>query len=146
MFRTTVLALLACAAVATGCNRERPDATVNAAVLAQLDKEPALAAATVQSRTEQGHVYLTGRVTTPDQRKRAEDIADDVKGVKGVTNDIQIDVASPPPTAAPAPPTAPPGGAMTPPTTPTPESGTPETNEAPNPTPMPDDRAEEPQQ
>lgn len=133
MFRTTVLALIACAAVATGCNRERPDATVNAAVLAQLDKEPALAAATVQARTEQGHVYLTGRVTTPDQRKRAEDIADDVKGVKGVTNDIQIDVASPPPTpqAVPAPP---------------PSGPTPESNEAPNPTPMPDDRAGEPPQ
>jgi len=140
MFRTTVFALLACAAVATGCNRERPDATVNAAVLAQIDKEPALSAATQQSRTEQGHVYLTGRVTTPDQRKRAEDIADDVKGVKGVTNDIQIDVASPPPTAAPAPPTTPPpSGAMTPPTTPTPGAGMPESDEAP----MPDDRAGE---
>lgn len=119
MYRTTVLALLACAAVAWGCSRERPDATVNAAVLAQIDKEPTLASATVQSRTEQGHVYLTGRVTSAEQRKRAEDIADDVKGVKGVTNDIQVDVAAPPPTGSAAPPpqsapAQPPSGSGTP--------------------------------
>ena len=106
MIRTTVFALAALTALSvTGCNRERPDSTVNAAVLAKLDQEPALTAVTVQSRTEQGHVYLTGRVATPEQRRRAEDLADDVKGVKEVTNDIQVDVSAPPPSGSMNPPT-----------------------------------------
>jgi len=119
MYRTTVFALVTCAAVALGCNRERPDATVNAAVLAQLDKEPSLSTATVQSRTEQGHVYLTGRVMSPEQRRRAEDVADDVKGVKAVTNDIQVDVSAAPPPAPP--PSMPPEETAPAPTTPMPD-------------------------
>jgi BON domain len=127
MVRMTVFALAACAGLALGCSRERPDASVNAAVVAQLDKEPSLQAAIVHARTEEGHVYLSGRVTSPEQRRRAEDIADDIRGVKGVTNDIEVDVSAPP-AAPPVPPqespTAPPPGPMG--------------NEPPITTPMPD--------
>jgi hypothetical protein len=127
MVRMTVFALAACAALAPGCSRERPDANVNAAVVARLDKEPSLQTAIVHARTEQGHVYLTGRVMSPEQRRRAEDLADDVRGVKGVTNDIEVDVATPPVTPPVPPqesPTAPPPGPMG--------------NEPPTTTPMPD--------
>jgi hypothetical protein len=119
MIRTTVCALATCAAVALGCSRDRPDTTVNAAVVAQLDKEPSLSTS-VQSRTEDGHVYLSGRVTSPEQRRRAEDIADDVRGVKGVTNDIEI-VAATPPQASPPPPSPGPMGNEPPITTPMPD-------------------------
>ena len=125
MVRTTVCALATCAALALGCSRDRPDSTVNAAVVAQLDKEPSLSSTSVQARTEEGHVYLSGRVMSPEQRRRAEDIADDVRGVKGVTNDIEIDTVPPTPATPPqANPTAPPPGPMgnePPITTPTPD-------------------------
>jgi hypothetical protein len=162
MIRTTALALLACTMVASGCNRERPDATVNAAIVAKLDKEPALAGGTVQARTEGGHVYLTGKVPTPEQRRRAEDLADDVKGVKEITNDIQVDIGTVPaipptttapgtmnpplPNAAPTPsnpnPNMPEANPPMPETNPAPPAG-PESNETPPP--APGDRAEDTQ-
>ncbi len=101
MMRRTVLALLACTGMALGCQREKPDSAVNAAVLARLEREPALAEGQLEVRTEGGHVILSGQVATPEQRRLAEHVADEVSGVRGITNDIQIDVSAPPPTPAP---------------------------------------------
>jgi BON domain-containing protein len=111
MIRTTAIALLACATVVLGCNRDRPDATVNAAVMAKLDREPSLAGGTVASRTEAGHVYLSGTVPTAEQRRRAQDLADDVTGVKEITNDIQVSTSAAPS----APPSTTTPGTMNPP-------------------------------
>ncbi|HTO09587.1 MAG TPA: BON domain-containing protein [Myxococcota bacterium] len=142
MYRTTVLALAVCSALALGCNRQRPDSTLNAAVLAQLDKEPSLSTAIVHARTEEGHVYLTGRVNTPEQRRRAEDVADDVRGVKAVTNDIQVDVSAAPATQNP-PTQAPPPSAVTPEANPPMPAPGPQGNEPPPvTTPTPDPRPE----
>jgi BON domain-containing protein len=145
MARLTVIALAACAVLAFGCNRPRNDATLNAAVMAQIDKEPTLSTAIVHSRTEEGHVYLTGRVMTPEQRRRAEDVADDVHGVKGVTNDIEVSAAtgSQNPSTQPAPsnpsapaPAEPAPSEQAPPSPSTPPPGA-TGNEPPSTTPMP---------
>lgn len=103
MTRRITLALFACAGLALACERERPDATVNAAVLARLEREPALPPGQVAARTEEGHVILSGQVATPEQRRLAEHVAGAVGGVKGVTNEIQIDVSAPPPASVPPP-------------------------------------------
>ncbi len=101
MMRRTAFALLACTGMALGCQREKPDSAVNAAVLARLEREPALAEGQLEVRTEDGHVILSGQVATPEQRRLAEHVADEVSGVRGITNDIQVDVSAPPPTPAP---------------------------------------------
>src|SRR5258705_4269559 len=101
MMRRTAFALLACTGMALGCQREKPDSAVNAAVLARLEREPALAEGQLEVRTEGGHVILSGQVATPEQRRLAEHVADEVSGVRGITNEIQIDVSAPPPTPAP---------------------------------------------
>jgi len=99
--RRTAFALLACTGMALGCQREKPDSAVNAAVLARLEREPALAEGQLEVRTEDGHVILSGQVATPEQRRLAEHVADEVTGVRGITNDIQVDVSAPPPMPAP---------------------------------------------
>jgi BON domain len=98
MRRTVVLALAATAGLALACNREAPDPKLDQTVMARLAKEPALVSSDLHVRSDGNHVFLTGRVKTPDQRKIAGEVADDVYGVDRVTNDIQVDVAAPPPT------------------------------------------------
>jgi hypothetical protein len=118
-----LLAVVAGLAAACG-NPERRDAAVNEAVLAKLSSEPQLANDSVQAETKNGHVYLTGQVLNQAHRQVAEDRAQEVKGVKSVTNSIEIAVSSPPPSAVP--PAAAPPEQLAPPSEPTPDSGEPE--------------------
>jgi hypothetical protein len=97
MRKRIVLALAATAGMALACSRSTPDPKLDQTVTARLAKEPALASTEVHVRSEGAHVFLTGRVQTPAQRKIAGEVADDVYGVDHVTNDIQIDVGAPPP-------------------------------------------------
>ena len=102
-----LLALAATAGLALACNREVRYPELDQSVKARLAKEPALASANLKVRSEGTHVFLTGRVRTPAQRTIAGEVADDVYGVTLVTNDIQVDVAAPPPAASQAPPPTP---------------------------------------
>jgi hypothetical protein len=102
------IAVAAVAGMALACNAERHDAAVNQAVMAKISEDPQLARNSVNVETEHGHVTLTGEVMTEDQRQIAAQRAQEVKGVKAVTNNIQIAVSSPPPsTTAPENPTPP---------------------------------------
>ncbi len=103
MRRGILLALAATAGLALACDREVPAPDIDQTVKARLAKEPALASTDVHVRSDGSHVFLTGRVQTPAQRKIAGELADDVYGVLEVTNDIQVDVSAPPPTRAPTP-------------------------------------------
>ena len=105
----TMLALAATAAAALACSRAEQNPKLDQTVMARLSQEPALAATDLHVRSDGGHVYLSGRVRTTDQRKIAGEVADDVKGVERVTNDILVDVASPPP-PSPSPSATPPQG------------------------------------
>jgi len=109
MMRRATFALLACAGLALGCQREKTDSALNAEVLARLEHEPTLSTSQLAARTEQGHVVLSGEVATIDQRILAERVTDKVRGVKEVTNQIQVQPAAEPPRAQPAPEAAPPG-------------------------------------
>ena len=114
MKRRTMLVLAATAAAALACNRSAQNPKLDQTVMARLSQEPSLAATDLHVRSDGGHVYLSGRVRTTDQRKIAGEVADDVKGVDRVTNDIQVDVASPPPASPNAAPEATPPQAMPP--------------------------------
>lgn len=47
----------------------------------------------VEVEAEQGVVYLSGIVQTPEQRMRAEELAKQVKGVMRVDNDLHVQTA-----------------------------------------------------
>ena len=132
MRRGITFAFAATAALALACNRNPPDPKLDATVMARLAKEPALASTELHVRSDGAHVFLTGRVQTPDQRKIAGEVADDVYGVDRVTNDIQVDVSAPPPSpsrAAPPETTSP--ETMPPEETPSSPPGEPAPNSAP---------------
>ena len=101
------ISIAAIAGLALACNAERHDAAVNQAVMAKLSEDPQLAQNAVNVETDHGHVTLTGQVISEDQRQTAEKRAQEVTGVKDVTNHIEIAVSSPPASSdAPAPPSA----------------------------------------
>jgi len=93
------IAIAAVAGMTFACNSERHDAAVNQAVMAKLSEDPQLARNSVNVETQHGHVTLTGQVMTEDQRQIAAQRAQEVSGVKQVTNHIQVAVSSPPPSA-----------------------------------------------
>lgn len=116
------IAIAAVAGMTFACNSERHDAAVNQAVMAKLSEDPQLARNSVNVETQHGHVTLTGQVMTEDQRQIAAQRAQEVSGVKQVTNHIQVAVSSPPPSATAPDNVAPPSSGSNE----TPESGTPE--------------------
>jgi len=87
----------------------RSDALIATDVRDELRQEDDLRAEAITVESMNGEVTLQGVVPSEDARERAQDIADDVRGVTGVTN--QLVVASAPT----APPTKPPVSAPPPP-------------------------------
>jgi hypothetical protein len=104
MIRTVSVVILALA-FASGCGEPRSDASINADVTSELQADPDLSTASVTASTAEGRVLLTGDVATEEQRDRAEDLANDVEGVREVSNEIRVASASsthqPPAPAAP---------------------------------------------
>jgi BON domain-containing protein len=127
MQRTKWIACASVLALALACNSQRRDAAVNQEVMASLSTEPQLQRDSVQVETQNGHVTLSGQVLTEDQRQLAQDRAQSVKGVKSVTNNLEIAVSSPPPSVPSVAPPAP--------------SESPDTSE-PAPAPAPDSQPE----
>lgn len=66
------------------------DATITSKVKAKLFDENILRGIAISVETFQGEVTLTGAVDSREQKDRAEDIAEDVNGVKKVNNHIKI--------------------------------------------------------
>jgi hypothetical protein len=100
----------------------RSDALIATEVRDELRGEDELQAEAITVKAVNGEVTLQGIVPSEEARQRAEDIADDVQGVTGVSN--RLEVASAPTAPRPTPPVSappPPPPAATPgePTSPT---------------------------
>ena len=66
------------------------DSQLQQAVLAELNWEPSITAAHIGVTAEDGVVTLTGHVDTFIQKHSAEQAAGRVKGVKGVAEEIEV--------------------------------------------------------
>ena len=67
------------------------DATITTEVKSKLANEKTSNLTRISVATAKGHVSLTGVVSTPADRARAEQIARSVAGVTGVANNLQIE-------------------------------------------------------
>jgi osmotically-inducible protein OsmY len=99
--RPLILAVAATTALlgATGCAVVRDqqtvgayidDATLTTRVKAKLADDPTVSAMAIGVETFEGVVQLSGVAKSNDERNRAESLARDVSGVKGVRNDIVV--------------------------------------------------------
>lgn len=85
------------AALAAGCaGPERTvgetvdDSAITARVKSELLAAPEVSALNVDVTTYDGQVQLSGFVASPEERQRAEEIAENVEGVKSVANDLIV--------------------------------------------------------
>jgi len=87
-----VVALVGCAATpgTESTGEYFDDTSITTRVKADLLAHKDVSAAQVNVETFKGRVQLSGFVKTPDQRRRAGEIARSVKGVNEVVNDILI--------------------------------------------------------
>jgi len=87
-----VLAFVAGCQSLTGRSVAGPadDATVTASVKTTLVAERVPNLTRIDVDTNRGIVYLTGSVDTTEQRARAEQLAWQATGVKGVVNHLQV--------------------------------------------------------
>jgi hypothetical protein len=68
----------------------RSDDRIREEVCDLFTDDPALDASEVSVKVDGGEITLTGTVTTRDQKRRAEDIAERVSGVRDVINQIRL--------------------------------------------------------
>jgi hyperosmotically inducible periplasmic protein len=66
------------------------DGTITASVKSKLVADKASNMTRVNVDTNNATVYLNGTVETPEQKARAEQLAWQVKGVKSVVNNLQV--------------------------------------------------------
>jgi osmotically-inducible protein OsmY len=66
------------------------DTSITAAVKAGILAEPGLKVLKIDVDTKDGRVTLTGSADSPDAVKKAEQIASNVNGVKGVENRLTV--------------------------------------------------------
>jgi hyperosmotically inducible protein len=71
------------------------DASITSAVKAKLTGERLGNLTQVGVETVRSTVYLTGVVPSPDDKRRAEEIASQVNGVRKVVNNLQIKSSNP---------------------------------------------------
>ena len=72
-----------------GRSANADDASITAAVKANLAADSAKALASIDVDTVSGTVYLNGRVKDPATKQRAESLARQANGVRRVVNNIQ---------------------------------------------------------
>lgn len=72
-------------------NWQRSDERIREEVCEALARHPEIDATEVEIRVQGGEVTLTGAVTDRRAKRVAEDVAEDVFGVKDVTNHIKVD-------------------------------------------------------
>jgi osmotically-inducible protein OsmY len=97
LFCLVIGASVLCAAPALqGCRTtESPgtqmsDSAITTKVKAKMIADKDVAAHNVDVNTEEGIVYLMGRVKTPQEKMEAEKIARETEGVRGVVNHLQV--------------------------------------------------------
>ena len=84
------------------CSRARSDADIATDVQAGIRADAILAASSITVQSKGGMVELSGTVPTEGERIAAENVAKQVKGVKGVVNNLQIVTAAATAPGAPA--------------------------------------------
>ena len=95
-FAALVLGLLAGCAATKGetAGQYVDDTSITTAVKAKMGADTASTLTHVSVETVRGTVYLTGIVDSQQTKQRATELARQVKGVRGVKNDIQIQGAA----------------------------------------------------
>jgi len=89
-------AALCLATVMVSCRSTQPaseqvdDAWITTKVRSKYLADPDVKAFNISVTTEEGVVYLTGRVKEEDQRAEAQKLAAETEGVKSVVNHIQV--------------------------------------------------------
>jgi len=69
---------------------QRSDDRIREDLCDRMTDDPILDASEIEIDVRQGEVTLTGLVTSRDQKRRAEDIAECVGGVRDVTNQLRV--------------------------------------------------------
>jgi hypothetical protein len=71
-------------------NYQRSDDRIQEEVCDCMTDDPTLDASDIEVHVGSGVVTLTGTVSSRDQKRRAEDVAERVSGVKDVTNQLRV--------------------------------------------------------
>ena len=95
---TTIAIVLMLASLVTGCRsmtgksagENIDDGTITASVKTKLVADTASNLTRVNVDTNNATVYLNGTVESPEHKARAEQLAWQVKGVKSVVNNLQV--------------------------------------------------------
>lgn len=66
------------------------DSTITTKVKAKIFEEETLSGFAISVETFEGTVTLTGAVDTAEEKKKATEIAEEVRGVKGVNNLLKV--------------------------------------------------------
>jgi osmotically-inducible protein OsmY len=82
------LALVACA---SGSNNGYEDRKIETNVRSAITNAIPSTPTSIEVRVDKGIVTLTGRVATEEDRRKIGDAANDVKGVRSVINNIQVE-------------------------------------------------------
>ncbi|HWI16790.1 MAG TPA: BON domain-containing protein [Vicinamibacterales bacterium] len=69
---------------------QRSDDRIREEICDCMTDDPVLDASEIEVVVEQGEVTLTGSVESRDQKRRAEDVAESVSGVRDVTNQLRV--------------------------------------------------------
>ena len=69
---------------------QRSDDRIREEICDCMTDDPLLDASEIAIDVKQGEVTLTGSVTSRDQKRRAEDVAERISGVKDVTNQLRV--------------------------------------------------------
>ena len=69
---------------------QRSDDRVREEICDCMTDDPMLDASEITVVVNKGEVMLSGTVTSRDQKRRAEDVADRISGVKDVTNQLRV--------------------------------------------------------
>ena len=91
-----LICMIFIAAGLVACSRARSDAEITSDVQAKIHADAALAAAPITIQSNSGVVVLSGSVDTDAARSSAESTAQQVEGVKGVVNNLQVMTAAAP--------------------------------------------------
>jgi hyperosmotically inducible periplasmic protein len=89
LFAVSVPAFQACRSH-TSASTQMSDASITTSVKAKLIDSPEVKAGDVDVNTEEGTVYLMGRVGTKAEKAAAERIARSVDGVREVKNELKV--------------------------------------------------------
>lgn len=69
---------------------QRPDDRIRDEICDCMTEDPMLDASEIEVEVRQGEVTLCGSVMSRDQKRRAEDVAERISGVRGVTNQLRV--------------------------------------------------------